>query len=549
MRRIGARTGGADSAPRAPRRIVLALAIAAVLALAAFLRLDQITAQVLQGDEWHLVHQLIYYRPAQFVASLGYADFSIPLALLDWVVMQRVSLSELSLRLPMIVAGVLTPVVLPLGLRGRIGDRELILFALLLAISPFLISYSRIARPYALTLLAVYLAYGLFERATDGMGVRWMPALGYGALCGLGVWLHVVAAPMLLAPVLARGWSEWRSDRPNWRPLAVAAACACLAIAAAVLPPLLLDPEALRRKIGVDSVTLDTVFGASFLWFGTGSTAVVGACVALALAGWTRVWRAVAFARWASLGLALTVLSLLAARPWWVDHPLAFARYLLPAVPLLLLAVSAGVVRIADRLCATVGRGRGPAAWTLAAAGSLVAALWLTSPTPEILRRPNSYAQDSYFQYDYREETNGARLGAEGISLSPFWATLAASPPGSLTIAVAPFRYATYEWPAAIWERESRQRVVPAYLWGTCVESRHGEVPPDRRFAFRNAVHLRDRAELARRGIDYLAYFRPKLRPGISAPLPECEAWVREHYGPPDYADDALLVWRIRALP
>ena len=125
-------------------------------------------------------------------------------------------------------------------------------------------------------------------------------------------------------------------------------------------------------------------------------------------------------------------------------------------------------------------------------------------------------------------------------------ATLAGAPAGSITVAVAPFRYASFEWPAPIWERESHQRVIPAYLWGSCTQSRHGEVPPDERFAFRNAVHVADRAAMVARGVDYLAYFRPVQLPGMSAPLPECEAWVREHYGRPDYEDDALVVWRLR---
>lgn len=534
-----------DARPRF--RIAVAVALAAAFALGAWLRLDQIGSQVLLGDEWHLVHQLTYYPPSYIASNLGIGDFGIPLALFDWVVMQKRPLSELSLRLPMIVAGLLTVVLLPMGLAGRAGDRVRVLFALLLAISPFLISYSRTVRTYALTLLAVYLAYALFGKATAGAKVRWGPALGYGLLCGLAAWLHAVVVPMVVAPVLARGLAEWRAPRPNWRPLAVPAVAAALAMALALVPPLVAHPEAASAKWGVDSVGWNTVWGALFLWFGTGSTAVVVVCIGLAVAGFGPVWRDVVYARWACVGVALTVLLVLVARPWWVDKPLAFGRYLLPAVPLLLLCVAAGVVRVADRASAALARGRGRAGWTVAAAAPLFVLLAAGSPMREQLRNPNSYTQDGYFQYDYRAASSAARLGAAGIPGSPFWATLASAPPGSLTIAVAPFRYATWEWPAAIWERDSRQRVIPAYLWGACVKTRHGEVPPDRRFAFRNAVHLRDPDELARRGIDYLAYYRPKPLPGMSEPIPECEAWVRERYGPPHYADDVLLAWRVRA--
>jgi hypothetical protein len=165
---------------------------------------------------------------------------------------------------------------------------------------------------------------------------------------------------------------------------------------------------------------------------------------------------------------------------------------------------------------------------------------------PEILNRPNSYTQDSYFQYDYRKQLNPLRIGLPTLPASTFWATLASAPPDSLRIAVAPFSYATHAWPAPLWERDSRQRVVPAYLWGSCEPTRHGEVPPDARFRFRNAVHVTDQDKLATQGIDYLAYYLTQPREGWSSPLPHCEAWMRAHYGQPEYEDAVLLVWRIR---
>jgi len=528
-------------------RLLLAFCLIIAFAVGAWLRLDQILAQVLLDDEWHLVHEITYYHPAQIASSFGGADYSIPLALLDWAEMQRLPVSELSLRLPMIVAGLLTLALLPLGLRGRMGGRVIALFALLLALSPFLISYSRIARPYALTLLLTYVAFWLFERAMLGPAFRGWPALGYAVLCGIVVWAHAITGPMLVAPMLACAWTIWRGGRTGWRHLIATAMLAALAMGLAVLPPLLNDPGALAGKSGIDRVTWDTLYAASFLWFGTDSRVVLYGCVVTAALGFGSVWRAVPIARWAALGVVLTTLALLVARPWWVDKPLAFGRYLLPVVPLLLLAASAGVVRIADALHRATRSKRAGAAWTLAVAVPVLAALWLTSPLREIIAQPNSYAEHSYFQYDYRKGYNSARLGTGGISNSPFWKTLSAAEPGSLTVAVAPFRYASFEWPAPIWERESRQRVIPAYLWGTCTQGRHGEVPENARFALRNAVHLRDRSTLVAHGVDYLAYFRPVTLPGMSSPLPECEAWVREHYGPPDYEDDALVVWRIRA--
>ncbi len=541
---------------RNPRKLFLTIAFFAAIAVGAFLRLSQITAQVLVGDEWHPVHQLTYYSLKHIATSFGNADYSIPLVLYYWPQMKHFGVSELSLRLPMIVAGLLTLIAFPLALRNRIDDRTVAIFALLLAISPFVISYSRIGRPYAITLLGIFAAFWCLERALRERGVAWKYAAAYATLCGAVVWAHAICGPMLVAPLIALWWVRFGGSGLAWRPLIGLTALTGATMALAVLPPLLGDPAALAGKSGVDSITLETVYGAMFLWFGTGSTWVLAICTLFAVIGGPVIWRATPIVRWTTLGVALTVLALLLTRPWWVDRPLAFGRYLLPVVPLLLLATAAGIIRAADSVQRLIVRGDGDTGGIDSGAGALaptlfialpfLAACWATSPLPEIIERPNSYTQDSYFQYDYRKERNPIRSGQPTLPASPFWASLASSPPGSLKIAVAPFRYSTHEWPSALWERDSRQRVVPAYLWGACEATRHGEVPPDARFRFRNAAHLKSRDDLIAQGIDYLGYYLTPAREGLSPPLPHCEAWVRAHYGPPDHEDASLLVWKIR---
>jgi hypothetical protein len=121
---------------------------------------------------------------------------------------------------------------------------------------------------------------------------------------------------------------------------------------------------------------------------------------------------------------------------------------------------------------------------------------------------------------------------------------LASAPPGTLTVAVAPFQYATYEWPAPLWERASGQRAIPAYLWGACATSRHGEVPTDARFRFRNAIHVVEPSEWRANRVDYIAY--SKIPPQFMDPSPpECEAWMRRRFGPAYYEDIGLIVWKV----
>jgi hypothetical protein len=231
------------------------------------------------------------------------------------------------------------------------------------------------------------------------------------------------------------------------------------------------------------------------------------------------------------------------SKPWWVDRPLAFARYLLPIVPVLLLSLASGLSRLATALSS-----RAPPSvvgWLPAALAGAAVVAWLpTTPIAETLRRPNSYTQHSYIQYDYREDRNPVRIGQALFPASAFWKTLASAPAGSLTVAVAPFRFSTYEWPAPIWEAESRQRVIPAYVWGACEKERYGEVPPGEDFPFRNAVHLAGGWYDLRQRVDYLAYYRGPRWSNVSPLMPQCEAWVRERFGRPFHEDAALIVWK-----
>jgi hypothetical protein len=523
-------------------RLFLPLALAVSFGLAMWLRLDQIATQVLIEDEWHPVHQVIYLTPAGILTSFGNADYSIPLVLLYFVQAKLVGLTELGLRLPMIAAGIATVIALPLIFRRRFDDRVIAAFALLLAVSPFLVSYSRIARSYAVTLLGAYIAFWCLERATRSGTLEWKFGWGYGVLCGLVVWTHAVTGPLLVAPLAALWWEAMRGRGPRWPSLAALTALTAACMGLAVLPPLFGDLPALAGKAGVDQIKAETVIGAWHLWIGTGSPVVAWIALALAAVGSASVLKASPVSRWIMLGSAFTLAVLVATKPYWVDRPLAFARYMLPMLPVLLLAISAGLVASAEVALRVLGR---PvhSAWALAAAAAAILAWWPHSPNAELLGRPNSYTQHSFYQYDYRTETNPIRARMPVYPASVFWASLASRPRGTLTVAVAPFQYSSYVWPAPVWERESGQRVIPAYLWGTCEPRRYGEVPPDERFRFDNAVHVADAWARLAQPIHYLAYYRGPVE-DVSPPLPHCEAWMRERFGEAFYEDGALVVWK-----
>jgi hypothetical protein len=526
--------------------------LVAAIALGAFLRIDQFAAQVLIDDEWHAVHQLLRLSPAQMFLDFGHADYSIPLGLLDGLEARVFGLSETAMRIPMLVCGLATLVLFPLYVAPRMGRAVAAIFASLVAITPLLVIYSRMARPYAITLLLAFGAHAAFRSYDASPRGKLASGAGYAAMATLASWLHPIVAPFVVAPFL---WAlfDLRRDKASLRPrflrLCALALAAGVPMAALLLPPLIAHPEALSGKARIDSPTLDTLIGVPYAWLGTPSTVAVLVCCTLAAYGARDVWRAIPVARTGVLGIALTLAAVTLAGPAWSHNPLTLARYLLPVVPLLLLAAATGAVKAGERLARNGNAFRNAAAAVLAL--TPVWALAAASPLADLARHPNAQGLHLLYHVDFRPDRNPYLPYMDKIPLSPFWATLAREPRASLRIAAAPFYFESYDWDAPRWERVSGQTVIPGFLTGLCVESRAGEVPQTPAFRFRNAVHLADPKALAEREVDYVVWQKPFVQTGrgrpenVGADTAHCEATLRERFGTPAFEDAHLVAFRV----
>src|SRR5258706_10100898 len=137
--------------PLAPNRNT-AFAAALMLALVAGLGLRWylLADQVFSDDEWHGLYYVIGKSPGWLLTHFSIPGATcIPLNFYTWVLGATTGWSELLLRLPSLACGVLCVAAGPLLARKIIGDRRAVLLGFLLAISPVLIFYSRICRPYS----------------------------------------------------------------------------------------------------------------------------------------------------------------------------------------------------------------------------------------------------------------------------------------------------------------------------------------------------------------------------------------------------------------
>ncbi|MDR2173187.1 MAG: hypothetical protein LBE32_03140 [Burkholderiales bacterium] len=531
-------------------------ALVLIVALGLALRLDQFIEQVLIEDEWHSVHQILRHSSAEMFRTFGHADYSIPLGLLYAWIADHVGLSEMLMRAPMMAAGALLLCLLPWYIARKSGWPIALLFALFLAISPLLISYSRMARPYALTVLLGWFAHAAFLRcwtATTGRQVL-LSGTGYVISSALAVWLHLIMAPFVAAPFLWGLWQFFRSSdkgqRKTWLLRGVALATSWgVVLAALIALPLMNDWASLSVKSGTDLPNWETLKGALYFWTGSSQAWAMALCVLLMIPGIFSVCR-LPIIQTGLVGIALTLIGILLTKPAWVFNPVTFVRYLLPLLPLLLLFLAAGCLKSGQLLQKKLSLLQGKE-WVVAVIP--LTAMVLASPLHQTLRTPNSNSLDYYHVFDFRPWFLPLHMRTPSVRSSPFWDQRAILPAASERISVAPFSFESDKWPATPLEILSKQRITPAFLNGFCNHHRLGELldPGDKRFRFRNAAFLTDVQMLRDRRIDWIVWRKDFLvhKPGWdTTDMAACETKWRTTFGAPDYEDNFLMAYRVGNL-
>jgi 4-amino-4-deoxy-L-arabinose transferase-like glycosyltransferase len=397
-------------------------ALALALLLLAFgLRTYRLPAQSLWYDEALSVHYAA--QPlGQMLSGVSGSDHPPLHALLLHLWMQIAGRGEFSVRYLSVWWGVLS-----VALLYRLGDRFFdrptgLLAAALLAVSPFHVWYSQEARMYSLALaLCLGLALALLAIVSRREATAW-PWVGYVLTGALALYAHFYTAFVLLFANAAFGvW--WlarlrRAGRPGaWRILArwTVAQAMILGLFAPwgrfVAEQYATNATYWHGALGVWQILRDTT-----LAFATGdrlptaSLAQAGALALLALAlfgllaslrrpktseqgALPRGVRAL----WLLLWLAVPVIALFAISH---DRPKFAPRYLLIALPALLLAAGAGGARLAVLGTRGEGSSVGPVGrWAAALGLALAAGLTLTSAGSSLRAQ---YLDSSLARPDFR---------------------------------------------------------------------------------------------------------------------------------------------------
>jgi hypothetical protein len=535
-------------APGAPmRRLPMAALAAAIVALGLFARAFQIGGQVIQDDEWHAIIKLAGSSYGTIATSLGLADFCIPLTLFFKWVAEHGRLSEAWMLGVPFVCGIAAWLYLVWLARRAAAPLALATFALLTAVSPLLVLYSRQARPYAITLAFAVVAIASLYRWSSTRRAR---DLALYVACGIAaMYFHMIVAPAILGAALVLAiewWQRDRRDRAYAATLVGAAIAVALAIAALVAPAMWNDRKLLALRTGVDTATPESAWRATMMLLGTGSELVALGMLALAVVGAAVAWKRFPRAtRFVAALVVLQVAAVLASGALWLSHQLVLARYLLLVTPVLLLAVALGYGALSDRFLA---RAR-PLAWLGAAA--LVAAGVATGPLPRALAYPNAFFGNYLYFVDFDPAHNVIYPYVTEAPVPRFYRELAALPHGTKTLIEGPWRFESIFDRFGWFQETHRQHVKVAFVGNLCPPGAFAEHPRRFRSKFRNFVDVaRPAAELRHEG-DYVVFHR-KLnvsnvwdKPGLP-PVDGCIADFRRRFGAPVFEDDSITVFDLK---
>ena len=519
------------------------LAVAAVTCLAVWLRTWGITTQVVIDDEWHALHKLVEASYSGIFNSFGLADHSIPLTMFYKWMAGTFGIAEGRLRVLQVICGVaLVPVSAWLALIATRDRAAAVLFAILVCGAPFLVMWSRFARPYSISLLLTVLCVAAIWRWRSR---RTTALAASAAITGaLATWFHPLMGMYPAIACLFVGVEDIAGSGPRSRQVRESlklGAGVAAAMTALLISPLYKDRESLAAKSGHDYPGFDTyerMF--SIFWGGLPAPAFA---LALAATAWGLV------ALWRSNRRMAVYLLVLGALPAvilnvtgaaWMYQGQNFGRYILPLQPLMLFLGALGIVSAAR----AIGRSHSEGAAWLACAAIGAGYLAATPAIPYTAKLGTWYGHLDY-HWDYRMRWNAHKRQYPHLDPPDFYRKLGTEPAG--TIVEAPFNFEAPGNPLAYYATFHRHQELFGMIHDICRPGspRLGEVAQgDRRFRFRRFVFLADPAAVKATGARYLIFNRDIQ----TRPFPvrdDCLARLAQLYGEPTFVDARTAVWEL----
>lgn len=310
------------------------------------LRVAYIRHQALSGDEFHLVRAVLTLPLPDILITWQETDFCQPLAGVFRLLSDHgVMLTELRLRLPVLAAGALLPVVVPVLVRRRLGLRVAVILAWMLAAAPVLVLYSRLLRGYAPAILLSSMALAAFFAWWQRPG--WRSAVAYASTAAAAIYFQLSTVTLVASPfAFAALMFASRRATPRLRNVAGLGLLAVAAVATFAVP----GWETLAAQVakaGAGGPGWSTFGTVARLQAGSASWLVAAAFWPGTLAGWLALRRRdAALACYTGIVAIVHLGGVLWLSPFGIGAPLVLNRYLLGLTPILLLWLAAGLAAL-----------------------------------------------------------------------------------------------------------------------------------------------------------------------------------------------------------
>jgi hypothetical protein len=551
---------------------IFAPALALAFLAGLFLRWYLLTDQVLIDDEWHGFYYAIGKSPAWLLTHFSIPGATcIPLNFYSWLLGATVGWSELWLRLPSLICGLLCVLVCPL-------------LAFLLAISPVLIFYSRISRPYSAVAFLGFLTILFAARWMQSGGRR--PAMFFVGAGVLAIYFHLFAVVTVAAPVLVaisfHFWRRWSGSShgsvtaPSSRQWILAALAVAGISAILVLPAMIHSVQSTFFTIALKGTfTWQSLPQVAELVSGTGQPILTALFWCALIVGAVEQCRRNPWFGWTLISLyPLHALALLLSRPDSAQSAILLVRYCIPLVPVSLLLVACGI-QVALETIATRTKLQ-PSLQTLIAA-ACVTALAITGPLPQAYVAPNNFTSHGAYQHHYGQIDWSRSFHSDftpanftlvttirADEVSPFYGQLAKAA-GTRPVVEYPMMIGDHFNPLYYYQRFHHRPVLVGYttdmklavglapgnIYGsTYIDQVISLIDDQSRLKFRNLVSMDDLATMHDRGVEYVILhkqFEAQL-PFVAPPPPDLDRlWqkYRKELGAPIYEDAHIAVFRL----
>lgn len=548
-----------------------------------FLRWYWLRDQILLDDEWHGLFYVIGRSPLWLLTHFSVPGATcIPLNIYTWAVGATFGWSEMLLRLPSLICGILCVIVCPLLARSIIGTRPAAWLALLLAVSPILVYYSRSARPYSPMAFLGFAALLCAAQWAQNGNRRWGELY---IITGIfAVYFHLFAIVTVLTPVLVtivyqsfvRPFTKTSRMAPPLIHWIIAAIIILVSSGLLLLPALIHEwGGTFSKVIQSTPFKIQAIPRAMTLIAGTAQPIPVALFWLLLLTGAVGLCRKNLWLGAALISLyPLHVLALVMLHPDSVGIPLVMVRYSIPLAPVSLLLVACGIQYILEIFSRHTGF---QTKWHAVPALAGILALVLAGPLPQIYSTPNNFTNHSAYQQRYSPigwshsaysdfvplELN-FQIAIRAGDVSPFYKNLGATN-SDRPIVEYPMMIGDHCNPLYYYQYFHRRPVLAGYetdlnalgslssgkVYGNnYIDHVLSLVHDPSRLRFQNLVLMEDLTAMRARNVEFIVLhkrFESELF-RIAPPLPDLSRLYQEYsqkLGPPAYEDDHIAVFHL----